>query len=373
MSTPSAPTPQPPAAETADKAAGTDAPLFDAYTAAMDTDDAPLLGHMVLYSVFDGHLTRDDLEKAFRELGLNEDLLPPPLREVDAFERVTGPDGVRVTYLLDDPRATGPASRRATGPARRRGRQPAKAATLMIRPVRHDAGQIVRHVVREVRNEKASSLTYNTRLATATFHQASTGNTEGAGTLQIGPNNAAIARLPEAEQETVREMLDSLNDAFHHRCKYLDSDKLRSVLRRYVEHLGGIKVRPTGGVYFVHRRHTETLGALRDLVKRFGQGSHFIRVPLPDQDEMREMIVAAFTNRAKDDLDQLARDIAAAQRSGKTEKATALHERFRALEATTEEHSELLSSSLDDTRAALNLVKLQLGGLLAGAADEDDE
>lgn len=365
MSTPSAPVPQHSDAATAGESAGTGDVLFDAYTAAMDTDDAPLLGHMVLYSVFDGDITRDDLERAFRELGLDEGLLPPPLREVDAFERVTGRDGVRVSYPLDDPRATGPASRYG----RRRGRQPVDAATLMVRPVRRDGEQIVRHVVREVRDEKAGSLEYDTRIATCTFHRASSaGSPEGAGTLEISPNNKAIARLPESEQETVRAMLDSLGSAFRRRCTYLTSDKLRSVLRRYVEHLDGIKVRPTGGVYFVHRRHSETLGSLRDLVKRFGQGSHFVRVPLPDQDEMREMIIAAFTTRAKDDLDQLAQDIAAAQRSGKNEGVIALHQRFRALEETTEEHSELLSSSLDDTRAALNLVKLQLGGLLAGAA-----
>ncbi|MFF9483046.1 DUF6744 family protein [Streptomyces sp. NPDC014733] len=365
MSSPSAPGPQPPAAAPTGASVGTGDVLFDAYTEAMDTGDTPLLGHLVLYSIFDGDVTRDDLEKAFRELGLEEDLLPPPLREVDAFERVTGPDGVRVSYPLDDPRATGPASRHG----RRRGRQPVDAATLMIRPVRRDGEQIIRHVVREVRDEKASSLTYDTRLATCTFRRASSaGSPEGAGTLDISPNNAAIARLPEAEQETVREMLDAVGDTFRRRCTFLTSDKLRSVLRRYVEYLDGIKVRPTGGVYFVHRRHAETLRALRDLVGRFGQGSHFVRVPLPDQEEMREMIVAAFTTRAKDDLAQLAQDIAAAQRSGKTEDAMTLHQRFRALEQTTAEHSELLSSSLDDTHAALDLVKLQLGGLLAAAA-----
>lgn len=365
MSTPSAPVPQPSAGESA----GTGDVVFDAYTATMDTNDAPLLGHMVLYSVFEGHVTRDDLVAAFRELGLDEDLLPPPVREVDAFERVTGPNGVRVTYPLDDPRATGPASRHG----RRRGRQPVDAATLMVRPVRRDGELIVRHVVREIRDEKASSLKYDTQLATCTFHRASSeGSPEGAGTLDIRPNNTAIARLPEAEQETVREMLDAVGAAFRRRCTYLTSDKLRGVLRRYVESLDGTKIRPTGGVYFVNRRHSETLGKLRDLVKRFGQGSNFVRVPLPDQDEMREMIVAAFTTRAKEDLDQLAQDIVAAQRSGKTEEAIALHQRFRALEETTEEHSELLSSSLDDTRAALNLVKLQLGGLLATAADDDE-
>ncbi|MFD8385241.1 DUF6744 family protein [Streptomyces sp. NPDC059679] len=359
--------PQPSTAQDAELKTG-DA-VFDSYAESMDAEGAPLLGHLVLYSIFDGQVTRDDLARWFRELDLDEALLPPPLRNVDAFERVTGPDGVRVAYPLDDPRATGPASRHG----RRRGRnQLVNSATLMVRPVRRDGGQIVRHVVREVRDEEATSLEYDTRLATCIFHRDNTeGSPEGAGTLEIQPNNAAIARLPEAEQTTVRQMLTDLHDTYQRRCTYLTSDKLRSVVRRYVEHLSAIRVRPTGGVYFVHRQHAQTLGALRTLIKRFGQDSHLVRVPLPDQDEMREMIITAFTTKAKDELDQLAQDIAAAQRSGKAKEAAKLYERFTALKQATDEHSDLLSISLDDTRAALELVKIQLGGLLATAADDE--
>ncbi|WP_432138644.1 DUF6744 family protein [Streptomyces sp. bgisy154] len=343
--------------------------VFDSYAESMDAEGTPLLGHLVLYSIFDGQVTRDGLEGWFRELDLDEALLPPPLRQVDAFERVTGPDGVRVSYPLSDPTATGPASQYG----RRRGRnQLVSAATLMVRPVRRDGEQMVRHVVREVRDEEATSLEYDTRLATCIFHRDNSGNgPEGAGTLEIQPNNAAIARLPEAEQTTVRLMLTDIEDTFRRRCTYLTSDKLRSVIRRYVENLGAIKVRPTGGVYFVNRQHAETLGALRSLVSRFGRGSHLVRVPLPDQEEMREMIITAFTTKAKDELAQLAQDIAAAQRNGKHEDAAKLYQRFQDLKQMTDEHSDLLSTSLDDTRAALDLVKLQLGGLLATAGDEE--
>lgn len=345
--------------------------VFETYTESMNEDtDAPLLGHMVLYSVFDGDVTRDDLERWFRELDLDEKLLPPPLRQVDAFERVTGPDGVRVTYPLDDPRATGPAYKR--GRRRRNELGKAKAATLMVRPVRRDSGSIVRHVIREVRNEERSSLKYDSRLAVCTFHRDSNaGSADGAGALQIEPNHAAITKLPEDEQTTVHEMLAAIEDSYHHRCTYLTSDKLRSLIRRYVEDLDAIRVRPTGGVYFVQRQHSPTLAALRTLVARFGQGSNLVRVPLPDQEEMREMVVAAFTTKAKDDLDQLAQDIAEAQRTKQYDDATKLYARFTALQQSTNDHSELLSTSLDDTRAALQLVKMQLGGLLATASDDE--
>jgi|GEM_PF-5412547 hypothetical protein len=46
----------------------------------------------------------------------------------------------------------------------------------------------------------------------------------------------------------------------------------------------------------------------------------------------------------------------------------ALHKRFRDLQAATAEHSELLSTSLDDTGAALKLVNAQLASLLTQAS-----
>jgi hypothetical protein len=81
---------------------------------------------------------------------------------------------------------------------------------------------------------------------------------------------------------------------------------------------------------------------------------------------MREMVIAAFTTKARDDLSKLAADIAAAQREGASEAAlAALHKRFHDLQASAAEHAQLLNTSLDDTTAALQLVNVQLASLLA--------
>lgn len=357
------PTPPPAAAELATGDAD-----FDAYAASLD--ETSLLGHLVLYSVFDGPVTRDDVEAWFSELGLDDQMLPPPLRHVDAFERVTGRDGVRLSYPIDDPTAIGPASRYG----RRRAKDLNRIATLMVRAVRRDSDSIVRHVVREVRDEQKANLTYDTCLAVCTFRRATNDQSpDGAGTLHIQPNARAIAKLPQAEQDNVSKLIKDIEAQYQRRCAYLSSDRLRSVVRRYVESLNAIRVRPTGGVYFVHRRHAPTLAALREVVSRLGKGSNLVRVPIPDQEEMREMIIQAFTTRAKDDLDQLAADIAAAQRSGKAEEVEKLYDRFKALKNATAEHSELLATSLDDTQAALDLVNMQLGALLTTAPDDDED
>lgn len=113
-------------------------------------------------------------------------------------------------------------------------------------------------------------------------------------------------------------MLDDIAASYRRHCAYLTGDRLRGVIRTNIESLNAIRLRPTGGVYFIHRRHARTLAALRELVRRFGAGSHLARVPLPDQDEMREMVVTAWRTKVTDDLNRLARDVAAAQRDDTT-------------------------------------------------------
>jgi hypothetical protein len=330
---------------------------LDGYLEAIEAEGTPLLGHLVLYSVYEGDVTPAQLDLWFTQLGLDKAFAPGGIRPVDAFEKVTGPAGIRVSYALP-----------ADAPRRRR-RQDGKGqdATLMIRHVRRDSDVIVRHLVREVRDEASVRLHYDTRLGECVFRRDPDPKAApGAGSLQVVPDHAAIRQLPGAERDKVAQVLAEIGDAYRRNCAFLTADRLRAVLRGYIEALNAIRVRPTGGVYFVHRAHDQTLIALRELVSRFGAGSHLSRVPLPDQEEMRQMIIIAFTTRTEEDLDKLARDIAAAQANGASEATiTVLHKRFASLQKAAAEHATMLSTSLDDTTAALQLVNVQLASLLA--------
>ncbi len=328
---------------------------FDAYLAAMN--DAPLLGHLVLYSIYDGRVTLADLARWFDELGLDPAGLPPEIRPVDAFEKITG--GFRHAYPLDG----------QPGPRRRRGQQEGqgRSATLMVRHVRRDSHQIIRHLVREIRDERETRLSYDVKVGECVFRRDSRDSAaHGAGTLHIAPDFTDVPGT--AEQDEIRAVLEAIEDGYRRHCAFLAGDRLRGVVRRHVENLKAIKVRPTGGVYFVHRQYQPALDKLRDLVARFGEGSHLVRVPLPDEQEMRDMVIAAYRAKTTDDLQRLAREIAGARHADITPHALeALHRRFRDLEAATAEHAQLLSTDLDDTSAALQLVRVQLGSLLAQA------
>ena len=89
------------------------------YLEAMDADDAPAARPpRALLACSTASVTPDDLQRWFAELGLDPAFAPPPIRAVDAFEKVTGPSGIRTTYPLGE-----------TGPPRRRRPRTGRAAT----------------------------------------------------------------------------------------------------------------------------------------------------------------------------------------------------------------------------------------------------
>lgn len=332
--------------------------------ASLQAGDTPLLGHLVLYSVYDAPITHDELEAWFTELGLDQAFLPAAIRESDAFERVTGKTGVRASYKL----AT---EQPAPVPAADADAEDEKviAATLMTRHVSRDNTRIVRHLVREVRDEIDSTLSYDTRLAELLFVRDTSKTAHpGAGSIRINPDYTAIGALSDEEQAQVHKTLAEIKAAYEDHCRFYTSDRLRAIVRNYIEALNAVSVRPSGGVYFVHRQHEHTLAGLRELVSRFGSNSKITRIPLPDQDEMRDMVIGAFTTQTKEELQRLAIDIAAARRDGHTAtKIEGLHARYRALRNAAAEHSALLATSLDETSDALQLVNAQIGSLLAEA------
>lgn len=333
---------------------------LDAYLTAMEAAGIPLLGHFVIYSVRGGDVTPGDLEKWFTELGLDEKHLPPPQGAVHAFERATGREA-KCTYPIDEK----PSGRRRRGTPGAMGRE----ATLMVRHVARGRDMIVRHVVREVRDAGATRLSYDTHLADARFHYTPDAGM-WAGELRTVPDAAAIAALPEAEQAEVAAMLAGIETEYARHCTYVGTDKLRGTAREYVKSLNPICIR--AGVYFVHARHAETLGALRELVGRFGPGSSMSLTPLPDLAEIRETVVSAFMEETAGELDKLSRDIRRAQEGRATPSVlAALNRRREELKASAAEHSSLLETSLGDLGARVDTVDLQFATLAMAAGDDE--
>jgi hypothetical protein len=129
-----------------------------------------------------------------------------------------------------------------------------------------------------------------------------------------------------------------------------------------------VKVRASGGVYFVGRQHAPTLAALRELVSRFGNKSAITRIPLPDQEEMRSMVIDGFVNQTDEAIRRLDHDIRDANAAEATEATEAtikgLHRRYRELQASAKEHEQLLGSSIEDAHASMDVLRQRLARLM---------
>ncbi|WP_109530024.1 DUF6744 family protein [Nocardia aurea] len=327
-------------------------------TYADKTGEGPVLGYVIVYSVYGGEITLDEATRQFQQLRLDTTILPGPLRADDAFLRVTGSDGVRDTYNLDHldtDTASGPSTQTPGGPVR--------SARLMIRPVRRGSDRIVRHIVREERDEKATTLSYDEHLGDVTFER-STGE-HGSGQLVIRLDDPAVAALSDAEKRRVYALVDTVQQRYRWQCTYLGADRIRSMLLDYMRRLEAVPVRPTGGVYFVTADHAHTLEGLHRFVAGVGGQSMFARIPLPDQAEMRQLIIRAFIDASRDALQKLSLDIATARRNGASaNKTKALLDRFLSLKAQTASYSRRLQNSLDETSSSFDLVHTQLDALL---------
>ncbi|WP_433678737.1 DUF6744 family protein [Nocardia sp. CA-119907] len=323
--------------------------------------EGPILGYIVMYSVFGGEVTHETATTWFRELRLDQAMLPGKLRPDNAFERVTGSDGVHDTYKLADLDTPDPLP--ATSPAP----TPAAAvrsANLMIRHVSRTTTKIIRHIVRELCDETAAELAYDPYLGEVEFHRAF--GRDGDGTLTVTLDDAAIANLPDAEQARVHAMADKIWERYRWQCTYLGSDRVRAMLLKYIRTLDAIAVRPTGGVYFVTADHTSVLTRLGEFVDRVGGGSMLIHVPLPDQAQNRQLAIQSFVTSASDELRKLSIDIANARRDGiNPNQLTALHQRYLAVQTRTARYSQRLETSLTTTEADLELAQRQLSDLIA--------
>jgi hypothetical protein len=331
--------------------------------------EAANLGYLVVFSVIDKYVadvTVDQLTRLFRTHGLDETFLPAAIRPADVFERTTR--RWKTTYILDE---NGAPTDKPRG-QKRRPNELRREVTLTIRPVFHNDDVIERHLVRELRDEATRNLEYESHLARFVFHIDTTAPPgSGAGRLVVRKAGGEIGKLGEAEQAKVLDTIEATREKYRRSCHYLSPERLRTMLRSYVggiEH--SVRILPTAGVYFVYRSHGPTLAKLRDVANHFGPGSTLRYVPLLPKGDTngRELVSEAVAAQAAVRLAKLSGELVAVSKMTDPDPQVVLdlRKRFTELSAEAEAHARLLSTSLDDTEAALKLVRKQFSRLLVG-------
>lgn len=247
-----------------------------------------LLGRIVMFTVTEEPILRSDVERWFRELGLNPTYLPAENRAVDAFKKATT-DVDKTEYDIF------PGASNST------------KGILLTRPVTTDNEMVVRFIVREVRDTKRRRLGHDKAIEAVFYKGQKVG-----GVVQKGSERIRLTRINDAlEPSEVAEIDKAINliqDRYTHYYKYLDGQKIRAMIRSYLKYLNAIEIK--GGVYFIHKNRTEELLRLRELVNKCGGGCRMDQIPIVDLDNERQIIVEAFQREAEEELNTLVKEIA---------------------------------------------------------------
>lgn len=294
----------------------------------------------------------DVLPEWFDEFDLDPRYLPPRIKKVEVFRRVTTDFG-KDEYALTDGRTV----------------------KLRVQEIDYTPDFVLRHIMRDV-IDKRKQTAVTAHVATVKFFRA--GRTSGAKrggdvykqeilhTLtELGLDGKPTGRtfnLAAQERTRVETVLTKIREAYDDRCINYHSDALRAVIRNYLVDLNAISVKPNGAVYFVHMSRQSTIDSLQKLVERIGQGCTFHQIPLLDTHEQRQMLTDAFQDEVQDDVRLLLADIAkhnekAKKAAGKIspKKYAEFNSRLQNVMSRADEYTRVLGLAQGRSGAAIEL------------------
>lgn len=245
-------------------------------------DDA-LLGHLVLFRITDGTYKHNEVEKWVNDLQLNPSFVPDTGKAVDAYKKATS-EGNGFSYDLPDD----------------------TTAHVLVRDVASDNLQIVRHLIREIRDSKRQRLAYGA-IGEAVFHRP----TVKGGRVDPGSERFRLtvdhSQLRTNERPPMQSLVDTISESYDRYVNFMDGDKMRAMVRNYVKYLNGVALKD--GIYFVHVSRHDELNRLRDLVGLLGGGCSMELIPLVDVGQQRDMVVEAFQTEAEKALAEVVKQI----------------------------------------------------------------
>lgn len=164
----------------------------------------------------------------------------------------------------------------------------------MVRPSGHDADNVWRTIVRETLDASGHTLNYD-ELVRITFNRKSE---------KLRFNN--VDDNTDTDDPNVNEIVTAIIDYIKVEGDRITPYAVRESVRRFMEReLGAIKVRPSGGVYFVNEKHAAEVEALDKTINSFEGSAAFHFLPLLDDSKQREMLRAAFEAESVGAIDSL--------------------------------------------------------------------
>lgn len=239
-----------------------------------------LLGTIAMFTITDGEYSHDQVTTWFEELMLDPTFVPETNKAIDAYKKATS-EADDFEYALSD----------------------GNTAHVLVRDVSSDKEMIVRHLVREVRDNKRRRLAY-AKIGEAVFYRPAVrgGKTiPGTERFRLTIENAT---LQPGEREAMQEPLVArITRQYERYVDFMDGMKVRAMIRDYLKHLNSVTLK--AGVYFVHVSRQDELDRLTTLVERLGGGCTMHQVPLVDLAEQRTRVITAYQDEAERSLQDI--------------------------------------------------------------------
>ncbi len=294
-----------------------------------------VLGQLTWYTIHDTEVSRDHIAEQLRMAGLPAHFAPPPIHPADAFRRATsametrripGPEGVFENYL--------------------------------VREVRSDKEEILRHLVKEVVDASNRRLDYR-----PIAH------------LRLNKTNQHMSAdvVDATDPDATTNLASTAHERYQRFLAVYQGRHLREVVLSLLRSLSPVAVRPSGGVYFVPAEYEAVLGQIQTFVQSVH--AEMWRVPMMDMGDSRAVLSHSVGQEVETSgerlVDRLTQLLGQRGTLSDRERVRALDELER-LQKMTQQYSALLDDKLLSVRVNLEVAQKQVRSLFLVVPDAHD-
>lgn len=310
-----------------------------------DTYDPSLfLGRLAWYSISEECSVQHTalcaaMIEAFAPTGIIPDL-PPGLRVVDIFKRACKAAERKNVMAI---------GHKADEQIR---------SNYIVRPTGGDPDTVWRNIVRENVDGEGHHLDYKDQVQIKFNRKAETID------FNMFPS---YYTSPGVEDLNTKTMLEEIVQYYNEKSQVLVAYSIRVLIQRVLQNqLLGIKVRPSGGIYFIGEQFAPGLAAMESVVNGL-EGGTMHSLPLMDDKKQREMLRLAFEEESISEIDTMIGEIGEILGSDQKisiEKYGKLRDQYDMCKQKCLDFSDLLNDALESTAIRLELCNTQLYDLI---------
>lgn len=306
-----------------------------------------VLGHIAWFTVSENPYDAHKMEAEFSRLSLNPAFLPNAINPADAYEKASMEVNKERYAVHGD-----------------------ATAEILVREVVRTDNQIIRKLMREVKDSKNRVLLYTEVGELVFYRPAVKGGVVDHSSATI--RATLDPQVSPSEAGVLQPLLAKFQAAYVRYRDFHDGQRVRGVIRNYLLYLNAIQMKPS--VYFVHANRSDELGRLAEFVNGLSDQTSMAMLPLPDLPSLRVEVTDAFQREAEKELSVVVGNITKLLQTRKGDiKMTAylkLKDDYDAVIAKASEYSRTLQISQDRTGAAAELALDALTSLQQKVVDQ---